>query len=69
MVSGLYCILECLLCLYNIKFSLLQIKIDMANFPDFEDDIAFLKQLIVEQGVMCLPGTVGFVSRILYSPL
>ena len=33
--------------------------IDLERFPEFDDDISFLKQLIIEQGVVCLPGTVS----------
>lgn len=29
------------------------------HFPEFSDDVAFMKQLIVEQGVMAFPGSVS----------
>ena len=31
----------------------------MKYFPEFKDDVEFAKQLIVEQGVTCLPGSVS----------
>ena len=31
----------------------------MQHFPEFEDDIAFAKQMILEQSVFCLPGSVS----------
>ena len=36
-----------------------QIDLDLSKFPEFEDDISFVKQLIIDQGVMCLPGSVS----------
>ena len=36
-----------------------QVKIDLSVFPDFEDDVAFMKNLIAEQGVVGLPGSVS----------
>lgn len=30
-----------------------------SHFPEFEDDVAFMKQLIVEQGVVAFPGSVS----------
>ena len=33
--------------------------LSMKLFPEFEDDVEFAKQLIVEQGVTCLPGSVS----------
>ena len=32
---------------------------NMKLFPEFEDDVEFAKQLIVEQGVTYLPGSVS----------
>ena len=31
----------------------------MKSFPEFKDDVEFAKQLIMEQGVTCLPGSVS----------
>ena len=37
----------------------MQVGIEMEHFPEFKDDIAFMNQLIIEQAVMCVPGTVS----------
>ena len=42
-----------ILCLFS------KVEIDLNKFPEFEDDVSFLKQLIIEQGVVCLPGSVS----------
>ncbi len=31
----------------------------MPSFPEFENDLEFLKQLILEQGIVALPGYVS----------
>jgi hypothetical protein len=35
------------------------VRIDLPSFPDFKDDVEFMKGLIVEQGVVGLPGSVS----------
>ena len=30
-----------------------------SHFPEFEDDVEFVKQLIVEQGIVTFPGSVS----------
>ena len=35
----------------------------MEHFPEFKDDVSFLKQLILEQGVVCMPGSVSIIYR------
>ena len=37
----------------------MMIGIDIDQFPGFKDDIEFIKQLIIEEFVFCLPGTVS----------
>lgn len=36
----------------------MQVVIDLARFPNFETDLAFTKQLLMEESVFCLPGNV-----------
>ena len=39
----------------------LQVGIDIAHFPEFENSVKFTKQLVVEQAVFCLPGEVSII--------
>ena len=32
---------------------------DMANFPEFENDLLFVEHMVTEQSVFCLPGRVN----------
>jgi len=41
---------------------LLQVRIEMDRFPDFESDLEFTKQLLKEESVFCLPATVSQLS-------
>ncbi len=36
----------------------MMVGIDIDRFPEFNDDIDFTKQLVIEQSVFCLPGQV-----------
>ena len=36
----------------------MQVLIDLEHFPEFETDVDFTRQLVVEQSVFCLPGKV-----------
>jgi aspartate/methionine/tyrosine aminotransferase len=44
--------------------------VDMKCFPEFKDDVEFAKQLILEQGVTCLPGSVSLAyNNYTYLPI
>lgn len=34
----------------------MMIGIDIANFPEYEDELQFVQDLVKEQSVFCLPG-------------
>lgn len=34
----------------------MMIGVEMANFPDFENDLQFVERMVTEQSVFCLPG-------------
>lgn len=36
----------------------LQVVIDLDHFPEFDSDVAFMRKLVLEQSVFCLPGVV-----------
>ena len=36
----------------------IQTRIELDHYPDFKDDTAFVTELIAEQGVTCIPGSV-----------
>ena len=38
----------------------LMVGIDIAHFHEFNNDIDFTKQLLIEQSVFCLPGDVSY---------
>lgn len=40
----------------------MMVVIELEHFPEFEDDIGFTKQLLVEQSVFCLPGMAFFAK-------
>ena len=46
--------------IYNGKFFpfLFQIGIDMAFFPDIQNDLEFVELMVTEESVFCLPGKV-----------
>ena len=46
-------------CVMYMVLILWQVDLDLSKFPEFEDDISLVKQLIIDQGVMCLPGSVS----------
>jgi len=35
-----------------------QVGVDMANFPEFENDLQFVERMVTEESVFCLPGRV-----------
>ena len=35
-----------------------QTRIELDHYPDFQNDTAFVTELIAEQGVTCMPGSV-----------
>lgn len=45
--------------------ALLQVGVDMANFPSLKDDLDFVERLISEESVFCLPGKVSSVINLL----
>ena len=36
----------------------MQTRIELDHYPDFKDDTTFVTELIAEQGVTCMPGSV-----------
>ena len=41
-----------------VDLSFLQVVIDLDHFPEFDSDVAFMRKLVLEQSVFCLPGVV-----------
>ena len=46
----------------------LMVGIDINEFPEFDNDIDFTKQLVLEQSVFCLPGDVSLSLSLTTSP-
>jgi aspartate/methionine/tyrosine aminotransferase len=38
----------------------IQTGIELDHYPDFKDDTTFVTELIAEQGVTCMPGSVNY---------
>ena len=36
----------------------MQTRIELDHYPEFQDDTTFVTELIAEQGVTCMPGSV-----------
>ena len=39
--------------------SVVQTRIELDHYPDIQDDTTFVTELIAEQGVTCMPGSVS----------
>lgn len=53
-------------------FSILQVRIELAKFPEFSSDIEWSKALLAEQAVVIIPGTAfefpGWFRTLLSAP-
>ena len=47
------------LTVYSMSHNYLQVLLDLKGFHEFDSDVAFTKQLLVEECVFCLPGLVS----------
>ena len=44
----------------TIIICFVQTRIELDHYPEFQDDTAFVTELIAEQGVTCMPGSVSY---------